>query len=153
MFIIGGLVFAVGLLILWGLIADVDPTAGAGLKIGIGFLVALFLLTGGAIVGIPLWGDIKARNGKHSLINAIDRSDSNFLLWYYEYITQVKGGGTDHQVWMHCADGKRYFIAAKSSKVAAIMTYLQIKFPNARAGHTELNRDWYDEHVSRQRVS
>ena len=138
--IIGICIFIFGAFIIWLALSGVDSSAddmGTGGKIVLWVLALLCVFIGLLLVFKQMKTSSQIKNGKHPLINAINQNDASYLLWVYENVVNVKGGGSNHQVWAVAKGGNRYTIEAKKDKIEGIINYLASKFPQAEVGYSK----------------
>lgn len=138
--IIGICIFLFGVFIIWLGLSGVDKSAdemGTGGKIVLWVLALLCLFMGFLLVFKQMKTTSQVKGGKHPLVNAINQNDGTYLLWIYENVVHVKGGGSNHQVWAVGKEGKRYTIEAKKDKIEGIINYLGNKFPQALVGYSK----------------
>lgn len=147
--IIGIFILAFGAFIIWLQASGVDKqgTTVAG-SVVLYTLAGLCLLIGFMLIYLPVKASSQIKNGKHPLVNAINNNDSGYVIWFYEYVVQVKGGGTAHQVWVYGQDKKRYTISTKRVKTTDVLEYLAGKFPSAMCGYSKELEAAYKQKIS-----
>lgn len=143
--IIGGAgITLFGVLIISLVVAGVDTEMkdmSTGGMIVIWLLAAICLLFGISIITVNLKGAIRMKKGQHPIVNAIQSGEKDFLIWMYEYVTKVKGGGSDHQVWAYDKDGNKVILSLRKKRVRKVLNYLSQEFPDAAVGYSEELRD------------
>lgn len=137
-FIIGICIAAFGAFMIWLSVSGIDKQGlSSGGKIALYIFSGLFILIGLLMVFIHLKNSSKIKSGEHGLVNSINGSDQTYVLWFYENIVHVKGGGTAHQIFIFGRDKKQYNIGLPKSKVPEALHYLNFKFPNALQGFSK----------------
>lgn len=138
--IIGSGIFLFGIFIVWLVLSGADSEMddiGTGGMVVIWILAALCLLFGGVLIINPIRSYAQVKSGKHPIIHAINSGDKGYLVWIYEHITQVQGGGSDHQVWAFSGSGKKFILSIKAKPVQEVIGFLSKEFPNAVLGWSE----------------
>jgi hypothetical protein len=136
--IVGSGIFLFGVFIAWLILSGADPEPmSVGGLIVLWVLAVICLFVGFCIVFFPVKAAADVRKGRHEVVRAIQQGDSSYVLWFYEYITQVKNGGSDHQVWIFGKDGRRFTIATNAKKAKEILEYLHQQFPPALYGYSK----------------
>lgn len=100
----------------------------------------VFLAVGLLMIVIAVRTKSKIKNGSHPLVNAIEKSGSDYVLWFYEYVVEASAGpakNTGHSIWIRCTDKKQYTINVKKNMVQDALAYLSAKFPNALVGYSK----------------
>ena len=141
--IVGGGIFMFGVFIAWmlsGADSESEDMTIGGLIV-IWTLAVLCLFFGFFITFMPVRDYLKVRKGDHPLVNAIEQGNKGYLIWVYEYVTQVQGGGSDHQVWAYSQDGEKHILSLKQKRIAEVIEYLSQQFPNAVVGYSEEIRE------------
>lgn len=138
-FIIGFFILAFGAFITWMIIADVDKSSdvGEGGLVILWILAGICLFFGGFLCFKVIQGKLQRAKGTHPLLNAIENNQGDFIVWMYEHVSSVKGGGSSHAIWMHRKDGKLITISAKEKRVKELLNYLHQQFPYADLGYTD----------------
>ena len=137
--IVGTGIFLFGVFIAWLVLSGADPDMK---YLPIGGLIVIWVLAGlclflGGYMMVKVISDwMKLRKGDHPILNAIRTSDTSYLVWVYENITSVQGGGSDHQIWTFSKTGSKIILSVKKKRVRAIMNYLKQEFPNVTLGWT-----------------
>lgn len=148
--IIGIFIFAFGAFIAWLVLSGADSEMddmSIGGMIVIWILCGLCLLFGGALIWMPIKTSRQVKSGNHPILKAIDTGDRGFVVWAYEHITQVKGGGKDHFVYVFTREGKQINLSVKGKRVQEILTFIQNEFPNAFIGFSEEQQQRYKQMV------
>ena len=138
--IIGTCIIAFGVFITWLILSGADSEMDdipLGGMIVIWTLAGLCLFFGGAITLKHISEAIKMRKGDHPVVNAIETGDKGYLVWIYENVISVQGGGSDHQIWSYTQDGKHHVMSLKAKRVKEVIKYLQEQFPQAVVGYSE----------------
>lgn len=142
--IIGTCITAFGIFIAWlvlsGADSEIDDMPIGGMIV-IWTLAALCFFFGGVITIKHIKEAIGMRTGKHPVINAIESGDKGYLVWVYENVISVQGGGSDHQIWSYTRDGEQHILSLKGKRIKEVMTYLKEQFPNAVFGYSDEIRD------------
>jgi len=138
-FIVGFFIFAFGAFIAWMIIADVDKSSdvGEGGMVILWILAGICLLLGGFMCFKVVQGKIQRSNGTHPLLSAIERNEGDFIVWMYEHVSSIKGGGSSHAIWLHRKDGKLITVTVKGKRVKELLQYLHSQFPYADLGYTD----------------
>lgn len=148
--IIGSFIFAFGVFLVWLVFSGADSEMddiGTGGMVVLWILIGLCLLMGGALIVIPIRTRMQLKSGNHPILAAIDRNDRGFVVWAYEHITQVKGGGKDHYVYVFSNAGKQINISTKGKRVEGILGFIQKEFPTAVIGYSEEQQQRYNDYV------
>lgn len=137
-FIIGLFILAFGAFMIWLDLSGVDKKgiSGSG-KIVLYVFAGLFIAVGLLMVVRHLKNTSKIKNGEHALINAVNGTNDHYVLWFYENIIQVRGGGTAHQIFIFGKDKKNYNVNVAKAKVPEMLQYLNFKFPGALKGYSK----------------
>ena len=142
--IVGGGIFLFGVFIAWLVLSGADSEMK---DITIGGLIVIWVLAGlclffGFFITFQhIRNHLKVKKGDHPLVNAIEQGNKGYLIWIYEYVTQVQGGGSDHQIWAFSQDGEKHILSLKKKRIGEVMDYLSKEFPNAVVGYSEEIRD------------
>jgi hypothetical protein len=138
--IVGSGIFLFGIFIVWLILSGADSEMddmGVGGMVVLWILAGLCLLFGGVLIINPIRSFMQVKSGKHPVVHAIESGNKGFIVWIYENITQVQGGGSDHQIWAFTEDGKKLILSIKGKRVQEVINYLSQQFPNAVVGWTE----------------
>lgn len=138
--IVGSGIFLFGIFIAWLILSGADSEMedmGTARMVVLWVLAGLCLLFGGVLIINPIRSFMQIKNGKHPVVQAIETGNQGFIIWVYEHITTVQGGGSDHQVWAFSEDGKKFILSIKGKRVKEVMEYLSQQFPQATFGWTE----------------
>lgn len=142
MAIIGVFILALGLFMIWMSVSGADPEAKdipIGGTIALWVFAIIFALVGLLMIWLPIKTSMNQKKGKDPITNAIQSGDSGFILWFYEYVAEVKSGAaknTAHRIFMFSRDNKQYSMDVKKARVQDVLSYLQSKFPQAMMGYT-----------------
>jgi hypothetical protein len=153
--IIGIFITALGGFMLWLGLSGVDSEMASMSKGGIiAFYVftGIFLAVGLLMISIAVRAKSKIKNGSHPLVNAIEKSGSDYVIWFYEYVVEASAGpakNTGHSIWIRCADKKQYTINVKKGMVQDALSYLSNKFPNALVGYSKDLEKAYKERLAK----
>lgn len=137
--IVGSSVLAFGVFIIWMIMSGADSTPddiGGGGQIIIWAVVIICLGVGGIIGGQAVRSTYQIRSGKHPLLQSIISGDTAHLVWIYENVNSIKGGGSNHYIYAYNSDNKLYTVSLKKKYIAEAMQYLQGKFPDAVFGYS-----------------
>ena len=137
---VGSFVFAFGLFIMWMMLSGGESKSddiSNGGQIVIWALVVICIGSAGLIGGQAVRTKIQLKSGKHPLLQAIDSGDTGHLVWIYENVSGVKGGGSDHYIYAYNSENKLYTLSLKKKRIAEAMQYLQSKFPDAVFGYSD----------------
>lgn len=138
--IVGSGIFLFGVFIVWLVLSGADSEAdeiGTGGMIVLWSLVGCCLLFGGVLIINPIKSYFSVKSGKHPLVNAIQSGDKGYLVWIYEHVTSVQGGGTDHRIYIYNRDGKMTNLALKQKRIQPTIAFLAEQFPNAVLGYSD----------------
>lgn len=138
--IVGTGIFMFGVFIAWSVLSEADPEMAEipiGGMIVIWTLAGICLFFGGFITFKQISDAIKMKSGDHPILLAIRNEDKDYLVWIYEYVTKVQGGGSDYQVWTFSRDGKKIHLSLKKHRIQDVIKYLATKFPNATLGYSD----------------
>ena len=153
--IVGTGIFLFGVFIVWLVVSGADPESKdmtmAG-KIVIWVLAGLCLFFGFFITFMHLKNHFKVQRGDHPIIKAIENGDNGHLVWIYENITRVEGGGSDHQLWTFDRNGKQFILSVKAKRVQEVMAYLKEQFPSAVLGYTKEIEEQMNAYFKEQEV-
>lgn len=142
--IIGTCITAFGVFIAWLILSGADSEMDdipLGGMIVIWTLAGLCFFFGGVITMKHIREAINMRTGKHPIINAIESGDQGFLVWIYENVISVQGGGSDHQIWSYTKDGDHHVLSIKGKRVQEVLKYLKEQFPNVVVGYSDEIKD------------
>lgn len=142
--IVGIGIFMFGAFIAWLILSGADSEMddmGTGGLIVIWVLAGLCLFFGGAITFKQIKDALYLSQDKHPILNALKKGDRAYVIWVYEYVTQVNGGGSDHQVWVFSLDGKKHILSLKKKRIQEVIQYLTVQFPDATIGYSEEIKD------------
>lgn len=151
--IVGSCITLFGVFIVWLILSGADSEMddmGVGGLIVIWILAGICLLFGGGITFMHVKDALRMKKGDHPVINAIEQGDKGFLVWVYEYVTQVQGGGSDHQIWAYDREGNKMVLSLKKKRVQEVMTYLSDQFPAMVVGYSEEIRAQMSEAVGKK---
>ena len=142
--IIGTCITAFGGFIAWLILSGADSEMDdipAGGMIVIWTLAGLCFFFGGLITFKHVREAFALRSGKHPVLSAIKNGDKGYLVWIYENVISVQGGGSDHQIWSYSHDGKQHIMSIKGKRVKEVIKFLQEQFPNAVMGYSDEIRE------------
>jgi len=142
--IVGTCIFLFGVFIAWLVLSGADSEMkdmGIGGYIVIWALAGICLFFGFFITFQHVRDHLRVKKGDHPIVKAIESGDKGHIIWMYEYITQVQGGGSDHQIWTFDREGKKFILSLKAKLVQEVMQYLKLQFPNAVLGYSEEIRE------------
>jgi len=151
--IVGTGITLFGVFIVWLVLSGADSEMddmGVGGMIVIWILAGICLLFGIGITAMHIKDAIRMKKGEHPVVNAIQEGDKGFLIWMYEYVTQVQGGGSDHQVWAYDREGQKMILSLKKKRVQEVLKYLSEQFPNAVVGYSEEIREQMSQAVGKK---
>ncbi|MBD3636269.1 MAG: hypothetical protein HUJ25_02920 [Crocinitomicaceae bacterium] len=138
--VVGTLVFSFGAFFLWLVLFGAKAeTTKVNLEGQIILWVIIIMSMG--FGGLMSWTGLTAlqeiKTGKNDLIKAIEKGDSDYVVWFYENITQSNNGERDYQLWIYAADNTSYQFTVKKGRINEVMEFLAERFPNAHVGYTE----------------
>ena len=139
-FFVGLFILLFGAFLLWLVLSGADSEmkemSGIGMVV-LWALVVICLFIGGLIMLQPIRTYWMIKTANHPIINAIENSEEDVVVWMYQHTTSVKGGGSDHRLWIHTKDGKQHSLALSEHKVQKALAYLSEQFPRAKLGYSE----------------
>ncbi|UKN00132.1 hypothetical protein K6119_10340 [Paracrocinitomix mangrovi] len=138
--IIATFILLFGVFMLWLILSGADSEmdeVGVGGLIVLWVLIAICILIGGFILFQSIKSTMDIKNGKHGIVAAINEGNKGYLIWIYEHVTSVKGGGSDHYIYAYADNGQLHTISIKKKRVKGIFDFLSTHFPNAVLGYDD----------------
>ncbi len=152
--VVGLFILVFGVFIIWLMLSGADSEMDdipLGGMIVLWALAALTVFAGLLLIYIPVKTKRQINNGNHPILSAMDRNDHTFIVWIYEHITQVQGGGSNHQIYIFLKNGKRINIGSNQNQSQEIIHYLSSEFPDAILGYSEENESLHKERIRASR--